>query len=148
MLFLSSKQKISTGSSRDSNGNCTGYSSLLEYDETGHATNTYTSGDFSFEGCEGAVLGKCTSYGAYGVCIDPVLICLGRDGSLTCSDGFLKKNGICIDKSRGCGNGYLELDNRCEKESNMQEIKLRYTLPEADEATSNDNENTIEWIFE
>ena len=27
-------------------------------------------------------------------------------------------------------------------------IKLRYTLPEADELTSNDNENTIEWIFE
>ena len=27
-------------------------------------------------------------------------------------------------------------------------IKLRYTLPEADEATSNDNENMIEWIFE
>ena len=27
-------------------------------------------------------------------------------------------------------------------------IKLRYTLPEADEATSDDNENTIEWIFE
>ena len=27
-------------------------------------------------------------------------------------------------------------------------IKLRYTMPEADEATSNDNENTIEWIFE
>ena len=27
-------------------------------------------------------------------------------------------------------------------------IKLRYTLPEADAATSDDNENTIEWIFE
>ena len=27
-------------------------------------------------------------------------------------------------------------------------IKLRYTLPEADEATSDDNENMIEWIFE
>ncbi len=27
-------------------------------------------------------------------------------------------------------------------------IKLRYTLPEADAATSNDNENMIEWIFE
>ena len=27
-------------------------------------------------------------------------------------------------------------------------IKLRYTMPEADEATSNDNENMIEWIFE
>ena len=27
-------------------------------------------------------------------------------------------------------------------------IKLRYTLPEADKATSNDNENMIEWIFE
>ena len=27
-------------------------------------------------------------------------------------------------------------------------IKLRYTIPEADELTSNDNENMIEWIFE
>ena len=26
--------------------------------------------------------------------------------------------------------------------------RIRYTIPEADEATSNDNENTIEWIFE
>ncbi|MBR1399282.1 MAG: leucine-rich repeat domain-containing protein [Alphaproteobacteria bacterium] len=26
--------------------------------------------------------------------------------------------------------------------------RIRYTLPEADEATSNDNENMIEWIFE
>ena len=42
-----------------------------------------------------------------------------------------------------CDEGwYATNKDVCEK------IKLRYTLPEADEATSDDNENTIEWIFE
>ena len=42
-----------------------------------------------------------------------------------------------------CAEGwYATNKDVCEK------IKLRYTLPEADEATSDDNENMIEWIFE
>ena len=53
--------------------------------------------------------------------------CLGRpdDGYIFCADGYYPTN-----------QGYCEI------------IKLRYTLPEADAATSNDNENMIEWIFE
>ena len=42
-----------------------------------------------------------------------------------------------------CAEGYFaNTRDLCEK------IKLRYTLPEADAATSDDNENMIEWIFE
>ncbi len=42
-----------------------------------------------------------------------------------------------------CAEGYYANNlDLCEK------IKLRYTLPEADAATSDDFENTIEWIFE
>ena len=42
-----------------------------------------------------------------------------------------------------CDEGwYVTNKDVCEK------IKLRYTLPEADELTSDDNENMIEWIFE
>ena len=41
---------------------------------------------------------------------------------------------------RTCCPVCADLDGYCSR--------IRYTLPEADEATSNDNENTIEWIFE
>ena len=40
-----------------------------------------------------------------------------------------------------CEAGFEKLDGECV-------AKLRYTIPEADAATSNDNENMIEWIFE
>ena len=43
----------------------------------------------------------------------------------------------CIGK---CTEGYTFYYGYC--------LRTRYTLPEADEATSDDNENSIEWIFE
>ncbi len=49
----------------------------------------------------------------------------------------MMKNGEIV----GCMDGYDLSDGICAP-------KLRYTLPEADAATSNDNENMIEWIFE
>ena len=53
-------------------------------------------------------------------------------------DGCIKMSGA------GC--------QQCANENHVLEYgtcyRKRYTLPEADEATSNDNENTIEWIFE
>lgn len=47
------------------------------------------------------------------------------------------KSGTCIGK---CTEGYNFYYGYC--------LRTRYTLPEADEATSDDNENSIEWIFE
>ena len=57
-----------------------------------------------------------------------------------CGENFLVKEGRCIDADLGCGAEYSESYGYC--------YRVRYTLPEADEATSDDNENTIEWIFE
>ena len=56
-----------------------------------------------------------------------------------------------------CPDGYVFADNSCvedkceageEKVNGVCVGKLRYTIPEADAATSDDNENMIEWIFE
>ena len=57
-----------------------------------------------------------------------------------CGDGYLGKEGRCIDADLGCGAEYLESYGYC--------YRVRYTLPEADAATSDDYENMIEWIFE
>ncbi|MBR3661879.1 MAG: hypothetical protein IKN67_01210, partial [Alphaproteobacteria bacterium] len=75
-----------------------------------------------------------------------------------CGDGYLGKEGKCIENSSGCGFNYLGKEGKCIENSsgcgfNYKEIygfceRIRYSLPEADAATSNDNENMIEWIFE
>lgn len=57
-----------------------------------------------------------------------------------CGNGMLGKEHRCIDASLGCGEGYTQIENWCSR--------IRYTLPEADDATSDDYENMIEWIFE
>ena len=62
----------------------------------------------------------------------------GECGS--CGEKFVQAGAGCVDN---CFDGYYPTSKGyCEI------IKLRYTLPEADAATSNDNENMIEWIFE
>ena len=60
----------------------------------------------------------------------------GECGS--CGDKFVQAGAGCVDK---CYKDYMPCSGYCC-------LRTRYTLPEADEATSNDNENTIEWIFE
>ena len=60
-------------------------------------------------------------------------------------DGQYFWNGIgCVKEpdisKRACCPVCADLDGYCSR--------VRYTLPEADAATSNDNENMIEWIFE
>ncbi len=54
-----------------------------------------------------------------------------------CGNKFVQKGTGCVDK---CLPGYSAYYDYC--------LRTRYTLPEADAATSNDNENMIEWIFE
>ena len=60
----------------------------------------------------------------------------GECGS--CGEKFMQAGVGCVDK---CYKDYMPCSGYCC-------LRTRYTLPEADEATSNDNENTIEWIFE
>ncbi|MBR1399554.1 MAG: leucine-rich repeat domain-containing protein [Alphaproteobacteria bacterium] len=57
-----------------------------------------------------------------------------------CGDKFVQAGAGCVGN---CFDGYYPTSKGyCEV------IKLRYTIPEADAATSDDFENTIEWIFE
>ncbi|MBR1398851.1 MAG: leucine-rich repeat domain-containing protein [Alphaproteobacteria bacterium] len=72
----------------------------------------------------GSKIPKCASHGECGSCGDK-FVQAGVGCVSDCFDGYYPTN-----------QGYCKV------------IKLRYTLPEADEATSNDNENMIEWIFE
>ena len=63
---------------------------------------------------------------------------IGECGS--CGDKFVQAGAGCVGN---CFDGYYPTSKGyCEV------IKLRYTIPEADAATSDDFENTIEWIFE
>ena len=64
--------------------------------------------------------------------------CIGK-----CWDDFLKRGNECVYSAEGCGSGFDI--NEALKECILKTI---YTMQEADEATSNDNENMIEWIFE
>ncbi|MBR1399454.1 MAG: hypothetical protein IJ564_04695 [Alphaproteobacteria bacterium] len=62
-----------------------------------------------------------------------------KDGSCEeCNSGYsLDENDNCTECNK---EGYKEIDGYCNR--------IRYTLPEADDATSDDYENMIEWIFE
>ena len=62
----------------------------------------------------------------------------GECGS--CGEKFVQAGVGCVGN---CFDGYYPTN-----QGYCKIIKLRYTLPEADAATSNDNENMIEWIFE
>ncbi|MBR3661908.1 MAG: leucine-rich repeat protein [Alphaproteobacteria bacterium] len=54
-----------------------------------------------------------------------------------CGEKFVQAGVGCVSS---CPEGYTSYYGFC--------TRTRYTIPEADAATSNDNENTIEWIFE
>ena len=58
----------------------------------------------------------------------------------SCGEKFVQAGVGCVND---CYVGYYPTN-----QGYCKIIKLRYTLPEADAATSDDNENTIEWIFE
>ncbi|MBR3661896.1 MAG: leucine-rich repeat protein [Alphaproteobacteria bacterium] len=64
--------------------------------------------------------------------------CGNGGGCGSCGDKFVQAGAGCVDK---CYKDYMPCSGYCC-------LRTRYTIPEADEATSNDNENTIEWIFE
>ena len=58
----------------------------------------------------------------------------------SCGDKVVQSGVGCVND---CFDGYYPTN-----QGYCKIIKLRYTLPEADDATSDDNENMIEWIFE
>ena len=76
--------------------------------------------------------------------IHPLLLSGYADENECNSLNYYWNGAECVrepDKSkRKCLNTYKNLDGYC--------YRVRYTLPEADMATSDDNENMIEWIFE
>ena len=59
--------------------------------------------------------------------------------NISCPDGYVFADRSCVEDK--CEAGFEKLDGECV-------AKLRYTMEEADAATSDDNENMIEWIFE
>ncbi|MBR1399226.1 MAG: leucine-rich repeat protein [Alphaproteobacteria bacterium] len=66
--------------------------------------------------------------------------CVTANGYMSCGSCGAKvvQSGVgCVSD---CYAGYTSYYGYC--------LRTRYTLPEADAATSNDNENMIEWIFE
>ncbi|MBR1398876.1 MAG: leucine-rich repeat domain-containing protein [Alphaproteobacteria bacterium] len=113
------------------------YDTKLNYVGLPEGKNVEFSGDpfpnlTKMSGCSSSnreMCGTCDNYIKRGIG------CVGN-----CGDGYLGKEGKCIENSLGCGFNYKEIYGFCER--------IRYSLPEADAATSNDNENMIEWIFE
>ena len=64
--------------------------------------------------------------------------CGKKDGAcINCGNQYIMPFVGCV---ADCGYGFTSYYGYC--------LRTRYTLPEADEATSDDNENMIEWIFE
>ena len=93
----------------------------------------------AFDGNEADIWYSCDkSTGSCGTCAEYLKVGMGCVSD--CGSGYLGKEGRCIDADLGCGAEYSESYGYC--------YRVRYTLPEADKATSNDNENMIEWIFE
>ncbi len=99
---------------------------------------------------------KCSSgYLQDGICVEK------------CKTGYIEATNrhnasTCVPENMGCGYHEIRVGDKCvdEKECSLENgfrynaktyecySKTRYTLPEADELTSDDNENMIEWIFE
>ena len=68
----------------------------------------------------------------------PLPSCGKADGAcINCKNKYIQQGVGCVSS---CPEGYTSYYGFC--------TRTRYTLPEADEATSDDNENMIEWIFE
>ena len=56
-----------------------------------------------------------------------------------CGSGYLGKEGRCIDASLGCGAGYRQFENFCNR--------IRYTPAEAAEVLRDDNTNEVTITF-
>lgn len=89
-------------------------------------------------------------------------LCVSQECTKTYSSINRENASTCVPENMGCGYHEIRVGDKCvnEKECSLENgfrynaktyecySKTRYTLPEADELTSDDNENMIEWIFE
>ncbi|MBR1399724.1 MAG: leucine-rich repeat protein [Alphaproteobacteria bacterium] len=116
-----------------------------------------------------------TQYADKAVCANAQIVCLGNvekcktalakfDANKNCTLSYcIDSDRIVAADSENCNSGnYYWNGIECVREPDVSKrtccpvcadldgycSRIRYTLPEADEATSNDNENMIEWIFE
>ncbi len=116
-----------------------------------------------------------TQYADKGICANAQIVCLGNvekcktalakfDANKNCTLSYcIDSDRIVAADSENCNSGnYYWNGIACVREPDVSKraccpvcadldgycSRIRYTLPEADEATSNDNENMIEWIFE
>ncbi len=96
------------------------YTSSLEYAGIPDDV-TYGSDPLSRDNFESSKLSNCRKTGECG----------------SCGEKFVQAGVGCVSS---CYSGYSSYYGYC--------MRTRYTLPEANAATSDDNENTIEWIFE
>ena len=116
-----------------------------------------------------------TQYADDAVCANAQIVCLGNvekcktalakfDANKNCTLSYcIDSDKIVAADSENCNSGnYYWNGVECVREPDVSKrtccpvcadldgycSRIRYTLPEADEATSNDNENMIQWIFE
>ena len=121
------------------------------------------SGVFNWTGLTSIDLPSVTYIGDYAFAHNEDLIYIGLpDEHVTIADSAFSNTRLsgCSNENRSacgsCGNKFLQAGvgcvDKCYKDympcSGYCCLRTRYTLPEADEATSDDFENTIEWIFE
>ena len=113
------------------------------------------------EGCSESLDGKCTScdtfyflkegncvndcgvgnYAENGECFTLPTGCADFSGGKchSCIEGYLNKNGFCIDAIQGCGAGFKQIENWCNR--------IQYTPAEAAQVLRNDNTNEVTITF-
>ena len=90
------------------------------------------------DGCSWGISEVCTGYRNLDTFASSKLSNCRKTGECgSCGDKFVQAGVGCVSS---CYTGYTSYYGFC--------TRTRYTLPEADAATSDDFENTIEWIFE
>ena len=80
---------------------------------------------------------NCNKTRECGICNDYVMSGLGCVSD--CGAGYLGKEGRCIDSSLGCGNGYRQFEDFCNR--------IRYTPAEAAQVLRDDNTNEVTITF-
>ncbi|MBR3662066.1 MAG: leucine-rich repeat domain-containing protein [Alphaproteobacteria bacterium] len=126
-------------------------------------TDTGENGTFNFTGLTSIDLPSVTHIGSYAFAHNEDLIYIGLpDEHVTIADNAFSNTRLsgCSGENRSacgsCGEKFVQAGvgcvDKCYKDympcSGYCCLRTRYTLPEADAATSDDFENTIEWIFE
>ena len=110
----------------------------LPVDENGNPLNV-NIGDNAFSGANSAVI-NCSNENrtACGSCGNGYVMS-GTGCVSDCGAGYLGKDGRCIDSALGCGNGYRQFENFCNR--------IQYTPAEAAKVLTDDNNNSVTITF-